>query len=263
MAEINEWAREMTPEHMLDYECLTAEPPKDVLQADSARTQMWRLWLLRRSPNDQCDYGYIKLDVKPDGDINAEQCIVQHPYKSFHETRAAMQCDNDALRSLQYLRMVATCKHPPGDRKFPEMDVKIGGKVDDGNIMLQAEGGKPRNIPVAGGVVSNWSILDAVQHLPGADTKPVEFTFLDEIDKVKPGHRLRFLGKSAITFGGIKRPVYEYFQSGYGLLPWRYYVDAERSHLLLAINGLRALILDQNGDREYNAQLQRFGRRGQ
>ena len=152
-------------------------------------------------------------------------------------------------------RLVTAADH----RELAEAAVHKKGSLSGGKLRTQA-GTHSFEEDVPEPATSNWSLFEALQRLPGPEAMPLEFTLLDELDKIKPAHRLSFRESTSIPFGGEKVKVHCYQKLGEGLLPYYYYVD-ENHRLLLAINELRAYILDPNTEEKYQEALKRLAKR--
>lgn len=141
------------------------------------------------------------------------------------------------------------------------------GRAVDGGLEVST-GGKTRRLVIPGAFTLHWSLLDAVQRLPGDDGAPLSFTLIDRLNcQAKPGHILAFAEEATIELGGrpvwdeqkqeleagtLYRPVQRrlgavatnlrcYEQTGTGILPTFYWVD-ERGELLVVSSGLIAYI---------------------
>jgi len=112
--------------------------------------------------------------------------------------------------------------------------------------LLDAEG---QAIPAtaidpAGPYTVNWSLFDAVQRLPGADTPARTFTLIDHFDQVKPETTLSFRKAMDVRVaGGRTLRTRAYQQLGCGNVPWVYWTD-EAGRLLWVVAGLEGYVLE-------------------
>jgi hypothetical protein len=83
-----------------------------------------------------------------------------------------------------------------------------------------------------------------VQHLRGKDTAPLRFALLEDLDLLKPNHRLSFAETATVkAAGGSELKLTGYEQIGEGVLPFHYWLDEQR-RLLFVLSGPRAYIYD-------------------
>ena len=255
----------MTPGALKEYQAIEGLPPKGSFDPAGAWRQTWRIWLLRRNPKDVNYRGFIRLRREPSADgrafvLTVNQTTVHVSHACIHETKARIRCANDELASPRSWNIETRLFSPRDNREFSNAAVKKSSSVKDGKIQTERAGGVfVQNAPAA--ITSSWSILEALQRLPGPDMTPLDFAFLDELDKLKPGHRLSHREETTIPFGEEVIQVHCYQQIGQGLLPWLYYVGSDH-RLLLAISGLRAYILDAHVNRQHEEVLERLSGKG-
>ncbi|MDP6038187.1 MAG: hypothetical protein QGG64_06525 [Candidatus Latescibacteria bacterium] len=179
-----------------------------------------------------------------------------HPgHACVHHSEAQMQCVEDELASPVSWHFETRFVGNMGS--FPQAEIVKDGRVE-GDTIETERAGRVSVQQVNGLVTSNWSLMEALQRLDGSEV--LDFTLLDELDKIKPGQSVRCSGKMDMPFGDALVEVYAYRHVGQGFLPWFYYVDLN-GRLLLAINGLRAYILDPNAEAEHEQVMSRFAQR--
>ena len=249
-----EWGEMLTPGSLQRYGALDVPFPDGACERKSSWKGAWQIWLLRRSTRDQNLRGCIEVEREPvDGNgilaLSARQSLAQPSHRVTHRTKASLKCAADLLCSPVEWSLGASFISPGGETVFPEASLDMRGKIADSCLEV-AHGRRISRRELQGPVSSSWSLLEALSSLPGTMTDPIDFTLLDELDKVKQGQRLTFRETTTIDFAGGKRDVHCYQQIGYGTLPWLYYVDS-KAGLLLAINGLRAYIRDANVPQNY------------
>ena len=258
----NQWGRMFTPDALSEYGGLGAPVPQGPFDPAGAWTQTWRIWLLKRSGNDVNHRGFIKLKREPSPDretfdLRATQATIQMSQGCVHEMKARIRCANNALATPFSWSLTTRLFSARDGHEFSQAAVDKRGAIKRGKITTD-RGGRIARRDAPGAVTSSWSILDALQRLPGPGTTPLEFAFLDELDKCKPNHRLTHREETTIPFGGEAVQVQCYQQIGEGLLPWMYYVDMGH-RLLLAMSGLRAYILDPAAEQDHEKLLRRIG----
>lgn len=106
---------------------------------------------------------------------------------------------------------------------------------------------KSKKVKISVPHVFSWTLFDVVQRA-GRDFKDLtEFTFIDDFDQVKLGHKLVFECEQTIAFtGNAAQPptVAEmrcYIQTGQGILPAAYWVD-QNNRCLFFVSGIEAYI---------------------
>ncbi len=119
--------------------------------------------------------------------------------------------------------------------------ISFSGIVRGGSIEW-TRAGRKRSTPAPPPLVADWALFDAVQLLK-PDAKPLGFTLLDDGDLVKPAQRLLYAGETTVKTAGGNIALKCWEQTGYGVLPVHYWVDAQ-ARLLFAMAGQRAYLYD-------------------
>lgn len=92
-------------------------------------------------------------------------------------------------------------------------------------------------------VVSNWSLLAAVQSL--THDRRYSFSYLEELERFLPGHSIKFFEKFEARFGGRTAMLHGYTHTGPGIIPSFYWVD-DCGRLLIARFGLCMLLYNRS-----------------
>jgi hypothetical protein len=93
------------------------------------------------------------------------------------------------------------------------------------------------------GLYSNeWTLLEAVQRLPGESMKPIDYTLIDEYDTVEPGHNLAFYTRAHVKFRNGPMVLTAYRDLGRAVIPTVYWVDPH-GRLIFVCTGLVAYAL--------------------
>ncbi len=255
------WSELLTPEALSQDGHLAAAAPAGEFDPRGQWTQRWRIFLLQRTTRENTHGGHIEITRQPEGRrvrLTVRQANIQGPQlskkpieghdcqdgvwlSSVCDSEADVLCLDDRCLTPESwtLRSVMRCtkgKAFEGTRLTKRM------RLRPGEIEQTCQGRTSVRAVPTGDVTSNWGLLNVLSTL---DTRrPPAFTLLDELDKVKTGHRLYPAPDGRIDFGGRAVDVRCYHQIGTGSLPWTYYVDASTRRVLLAISGLRAYILD-------------------
>ena len=93
---------------------------------------------------------------------------------------------------------------------------------------------------IEGRLSHQWSLLDAVQRLPGGTFPTLRFQFLTCDGVLLPDHTLAYRGAIEIAAGRL----HGYEHLGTGILPWIYYTS-DSGRLLIAVSGLEAWLFDE------------------
>jgi hypothetical protein len=136
--------------------------------------------------------------------------------------------------------------------------IAFSGSVRGGSIEWTRAGSK-RSTPAPAPLVADWALFDAVQQLK-PDARPLEFTLLDDGDLVKPAQRLLYAGETTVQTGGGALALKCWEQTGYGVLPAHYWVDAQ-GRLLFAIAGQKAYLYDPEARSHAEARNRTRGRK--
>jgi hypothetical protein len=123
-----------------------------------------------------------------------------------------------------------------------ELDQDRSGRVDGQEIVLT--GTKERRMPAPARWTSSWSLFAVIPTLPFDTRAAVEFDMFEDLDLQKPGQRVEYLGEQAVEAGDWSRKLHVFEQTGRGILPWRWWLDANH-RVLLAAGGRRAYLLDR------------------
>jgi hypothetical protein len=89
----------------------------------------------------------------------------------------------------------------------------------------------------------NWALFDAVARLPRNEFEPIRFTLLHHFDQLKLQQELRFRRAIDAEIAGKTVRLYGFDQTGRGVMPWTYWVDAE-GRAVVVISGLETYMLE-------------------
>jgi len=239
----NLWGVHITPELLKEHGMLDVNYPSEKFSPEGAWEQTWRIWLPGRGgPNNKS--GYLKLGRNPGADqegLDYEvQQLISEDNSWAHLTEAKIQAHNDSWgtpvrweKSTRYHTSASD-----GSRNIEEIS------------SYQKDSLKNLSLSESGQVATSFTIIDAIQRMSVGNVSQLDFTLLDELDKVKENHSVSFLEETSIYFAGKSRNVRCYVEFGDGMLPWKYYVSKE-GRLLLAISGMRTYILDPDCEKSY------------
>ena len=157
---------------------------------------------------------------------------------------ARVTCANDRLATPRSWQLRSVTLDQAG-KPVEGTESQETGQIADGMIRRRSK--SERAIPAPKAFTSNWSLFDALQRLPGDDVEPMTFDMLEEMDLLKPNHRLHYRQTVEVSLGGQPVKLHGFEQIGEGILPYTYWLDDQR-RVLMAIGGRRAFILDPSAE---------------
>ncbi|MFA8436865.1 MAG: sulfatase [Marinifilaceae bacterium] len=227
------WGKKITPQVLFDEGKLDVVLPEETFNPTGNWEQTWRVWLpFRGKVGEASGYIGVKRSVAENSsgvNYSVEQAISENN-QWMHFTKVNIRAKNNAQGTPVGWKAVSEYIKAPS--RGPQEELR-SYKTADGSS-LDREGDN---------VCISFTLLDTVQRMSVNGVKELAFTLLDELDKKKKNHVLRYKEETSIQIGGREVAVRCYEQIGEGTLPWMYYVDGN-GRLLLAISGMRVLIAD-------------------
>lgn len=123
-----------------------------------------------------------------------------------------------------------------------ELDQDRSGRVDGKEIVFV--GTRERRMPAPARWTSSWSLFAAIPALPFAAPAAAEFAMLEDLDLLKAGQRVDYVGEHAVEADGRSLKLHVFEQTGRGILPWRWWLDSHH-RVLLAAGGHRAYLISR------------------
>ncbi|MCF6358909.1 MAG: sulfatase-like hydrolase/transferase [Draconibacterium sp.] len=241
------WGVPITPELLTEQGKLDVPAPQGKFNPEGEWEQTWKIWLPGRgNPNEGSGFLKVKKELTNNQskiEYQVQQLISENS-RWGHFTNANISASNNLSGS--------SVKWEKGAQFFSPF--KTGNKSHS-ELNLYQEGfntGNSNNEP--DNFISNFTLFDAVQRMSVQGIDHLDFTLLDELDKVKTKHSIVFSEETTIRFAGATQKVRCYEETGRGLLPWKYYVDTQ-GRMLLAISGMRVYILYPGIENEYKGKL--------
>ncbi len=235
--------------------------PGGPFDPNGAWEQTWQIWLVSFSWKGMAGYLSLKRAPAQNGEaivLNVEMAVMQTA-RSVHVTRADTLCAADPLASPRSWRIESEIRSPDG-KAIEVARVEEKAEVKDGVIEVAA-GQKTFTRKVPKTFTSNWSVFDAVQRLPFANSKPLEFALLEDLDLLKEGHRLSRWKDRAAVLSGKEIAVHGFQHIGAGILPYQYWLD-EQHRLVVALSGIRAYIVDADAKNRFDQSLRQGSQPG-
>jgi hypothetical protein len=159
-------------------------------------------------------------------------------------TTATLHCAADAVASIRAWTLDTVTVDKEGE-PLEETRVTLSGNVGSERVIQAGLPDMPRDSSLP--LTSNWSLLEAVQRLARHGTaKSLQFEMLDEMGALRHNQRLVRYETIEADLPNGKISVTGFCQSGEGVLPTHYWLDAQ-GRLLFVIAGYRALIWQAKG----------------
>lgn len=223
-----------------EYEVMDGFSPPGSFDPDGEWEQTYRIWLVGRG-----DSGFLHIERKPASngasiDLDIEMLVLQAA-RTVHRTKVKLQCADDTLSTPQVWEMESGIL----DRDLQPIEITTVKNTVTSNDRAAS--------------TSNWSLFDAVQRLPGRDTRPLEFSLLEDLDLMKTGQRFSYWKSMDFHVNDNTLHLTGYQQIGHGILPYQYWVDHQH-RLLFVISGIRAYIFDPSARRKMEKTLNKLQR---
>jgi len=151
------------------------------------------------------------------------------------------ECANDALSTPRSWTASSKMAKLPDDPPYLNSGLVKKGAVENGMMRL-ITGSETQETPLVGRHTLKWCLIDATQRLPGATTKDIDFTLIDEFDQARPGQRLSYRKTAVIEMNGCARRLTAHQHLGSGVIPTVYWID-EDGLLLFIMTGQEIYVL--------------------
>ncbi len=205
-------------------------PPAAAFDPRGAWKQSWAVHLFAEESGA---VGFLELERRPsaDGVVLASATRLRQ-MNGFEEQNVTLGCGAGLPAPVRSVKIESVSD---------ATRISFSGVVR-GAAIEWTRAGRKRTTPAPAPLVAEWGLFDAVQQL-APDAKPLQFTLLDDGDQVKPAQRLIFAGETTVKTAGGSVALRCWEQTGYGVLPVHYWVDA-RGRLLFAMAGQKAYLYD-------------------
>ena len=215
-------------------------PPAGGFDPRGAWKLTYGVWLFAGDPGS---VGFLEIARQPAADGAALKVTTRVAHSNgYQQQSAALDCAADALSSLRSLDLESVSGTSEG-QPVPATKASVRVQVRGGAVEF-ARGARRRTARAAPPVVASWGLFDALPRLSPEQAKTLEFTLLDDGDLLIPAQRLTYVGKASVqAAGGAGLTLDCWEQTGYGVLPTHYWLDAH-GRLLFAVAGQRAYLYD-------------------
>jgi hypothetical protein len=162
---------------------------------------------------------------------------------------AQIRCKEDELASPVGWRL--TSEHTVGDTPVsPPVDFSETVAVTPGRLTVTRDSKTfLRTVPPR--FTSCWNLIEAVQRLPFGVRRPLRFSLLEGLERVKGEMGVLYDGTYSFELEGRGLTTHRFVQIGRGILPYEYLVD-DMHRVLLVITFCKAYILKSAEDNRRN-----------
>lgn len=198
-------------------------------------------------------YGSLRLGAAfSDGTVRLTVNSVRQTGQNFKHERefltTAFDCNRDELFSLKdpsSWTLKAETRNIQSASAAPYRNYFQKGSLSKSRIYKKGMAGSSFLYRTTEGapVVSNWSLLAAVQTMPRE--RRFAFSYFEDLERLFPGHSIAFLEDFEAEFGGRRVMLHGYTHKGTGIIPSYYWVD-DSGRLLIARFGLSMLVYNAN-----------------
>lgn len=184
---------------------------------------------LERSPNGQQNFA-LKVEIRWFGNSGF-----------YHFKQSELQCRTDALATPVSWVFETKLARDGNDAPYLESGGRSDATVLGGTLSVHYKWGTAKTV-LDGPYSTEWTLLEAVQRLPGEQTRGLDFTLINGFDTPQPGHRLAYRGKAQVKLRSGLEQLTGYFDLGPALVPATYWVDRHQ-RLLFVCTGLSVYAL--------------------
>lgn len=154
---------------------------------------------------------------------------------------AEIRCRTDALATPVSWVFDTKMARDAGDQPYLDSGRRRSAAVANGALAVRDKW-RTCKTPIDGPYSNEWTLLEAVQRLPGERTKYLDFTLIDEYDAPQPGHRLAYRTQAQVTLQNGPAQLTGYYDLGHAVVPTVYWVD-KHHQLLFVCTGLMVYAL--------------------
>jgi hypothetical protein len=188
--------------------------------------------------------GEVSLERAPKGEQNFTLTVRTRRFgnSGFSQfEQAELQCRTDAFATPVSWVFDTKMARDQNDGPYLESGNRRNAAVVNGMLAVR-DRWRTGKTELDGPYSNEWTLLEAVQRLPGEQTKGFDFTLIDDYDAPEPGHRLAYRGKAQVKLRSSPEPLTGYFDLGRALVPTTYWVDRHQ-RLLFVCTGLMVYAL--------------------
>ncbi len=149
---------------------------------------------------------------------------------------AMLKCRADRLATPLSWQFDTKMARRASDRPYLQTGRSRSADVRDGYLVLR-DTLRTSKIPLQGPYSNEWTLLEAVQRLPGESMKATPYTLIDEYDTPQPDHTLAFRARVHLETADGPLHLIGYYDLGRAVIPTVYWVD-QHGRLIFVCTGL-------------------------
>jgi hypothetical protein len=252
MAERKKAAHPLTPEYLRAQGGFTSFPTvKTGYSSSGDWTHRYDVWTSRGIVEQGKGIellGFIELERRTGGPGQQFTLEVVQELKSDRDVTnrltTQIQCKEDELASPVSWRL--TSEHTIGDTAVrPPVDFSETATATPGKLNIK-RGNETLLRPLPARFTGCWNLIEAVQRLKFGARRPISFSLLEGLTRVKGEMEIFYDGTYSFDVGGHPLNTHRFVQIGRGILPYEYFVD-DLHRVLLVITFCKAYILKEAG----------------
>lgn len=198
--------------------------------------------------------GVLRLERIPGEDSGFTLKVRQRIVNSngeVHTTDAGIRCMTGEIGSPAEWSLASRFEDVTG-RVVEDLTTAEGGQIQYGKCRI-SRGSDTQEHASNRPVTADWLLFEAIQRLPREHGDSALFDYLEGLSVVRLEHRLSYLGEVERKADRWPR-LHRFVQFGHGVLPYNYWLGADR-RLLLVTSLARAYILDDAADEKAGQRL--------
>ena len=160
---------------------------------------------------------------------------------------ALLQCRTDTLATPVSWEFATKMSRRPGDKPYLLSGRHRSASVSNGSLVIR-DNLRTSRIAINSPYSNEWTLLEAVQRLPGESMKTIHYTLIDEYDTPQPDHSLAFRTQAQVAAANGPLRLVGYYDIGRAVIPTVYWVD-QHGRLIFVCTGLVAYVLTATNGR--------------
>jgi hypothetical protein len=206
--------------------------------------KVWTCYGYREQSNR--DQGVLRLARSGEGRglrLAVDQSLVMDPKKDKceHLLSADVLCRSDQLATPTRWTLNSTFTGGIEGQQPSDMDHSETAELRGDTLRVRI-GDRSFDRPASRSFTADWCLFEALGRLPLSDDTALEFDLLEGLTVWKPGQRLSYRGKLAVSWGGERPSLHCFQQLGMGVWPYEFWLD-DAHRLVMVITGVRVYIL--------------------
>ncbi len=154
---------------------------------------------------------------------------------------AELNCRTDLLATPESWVFDTKMALTPNGKPYLLSGRRHSARVSNGILAIR-DNFRTSAFPIPGRYSNEWTLLEAVQRLPGQMMQPIDYTLIDEFDTPWPNHRLAYRTQAHLHMQGGSEMLTAYYDLGRAVVPTVYWVD-KHGRLIFVCTGLQIYAL--------------------